>query len=195
MRFRLATLFVTLLFATVCGGCATSAQKKNPVDREMSRYGPPLCTQQDVSPLSMSIQTCVQNSLPNQQGFGPNTLPDYMQMRNPYVVTVVNTPKGTFSNPLMWNVEISRNGEVVAERKFSAAEAAVQTQPEEGSRVQIRSAIPLGEGGKLEPGTYEFRYSTPQGKELGTTTIEVPAKGETQQNNEQNTDQDNTPQQ
>jgi hypothetical protein len=132
---------------------------------EYARRGPPQCSQQDYGALNMSIRTCVQD-------FGPTTLPEAAQMRNPYVVTVVDTPQGKFSNPLIWSMEVERDGEVIIDRRFSDEGADVQTEAI-GERVEIRSAVPLTGEGELEPGTYEIRYRTEEGEEVGTSTIVV----------------------
>lgn len=150
-----------VLLAAGVAACATSNEAGD--DQKYARRGPPQCSEQDLSALNMNIRTCV-------QPFGPTTLPEEMRMRNPYVVTVVNTPQGTFSNPAIWTMEVRRDGELIVERTFTETEAAIER---EGSFVEFRQAVPLTEQGELEPGTYEIRYRTEDGDELGTTTIEV----------------------
>lgn len=191
MGIRYLAVAAVATLSCALGACATSAQKNDPVAREMSRGGPPPCTRQDVGPLNISIETCVQYAGLGQEGFGPNTLPVEMNMRYPYVVTVVDTPKGKFSNPLIWSVEVSRDGEPLVEQQFGAEEAAVETQSE-GERVEIRSAIPLSEEGELVPGTYQFRYRTESGEEVGTTTVEVP-ESDAQQDSQPESEQDSQP--
>ncbi|QDG50400.1 hypothetical protein FIV42_06530 [Persicimonas caeni] len=157
----------TLLLTAGLTACATSPDTGD--DERYARRGPPQCSEQDLSAFNMNIRTCV-------QPFGPTTLPEEARFRNPYVVTVVNTPAGTFSNPTAWTVEVRRDGELIVERAFTETEAAIER---ESSFVEFRSAVPLTEEGELEPGTYEIRYRDEQGEDIGTTTIEVPpADGE-----------------
>jgi hypothetical protein len=157
--------FSSLMAMSACASSPEGAAEVEP--DEYARRGPPQCMQQDYSALNMSIRTCVQD-------FGPTTaLPEEARMRNPYVVTIVDTPKGKFSNPLIWFLEVERDGEVIIDRRFSDVEGAdIQTEAV-GERVEIRSAVPLSEEGELEPGTYDIRYRTEDGEEVGTTTIVV----------------------
>lgn len=159
-------LFSALLLAASLPACATSPDTGD--DERYARRGPPQCSEQDLSAFNMNIRTCV-------QPFGPTTLPEEMRMRNPYVVTVVNTPAGTFSNPTAWTVEVRRDGELLVERAFTESESAIE---QDESLVEFRTAVPLTPAGELEPGTYEIRYRSVEGDEIGTTTIEVPETGE-----------------
>ncbi len=168
MRHLLAA--ATLLLTAGLVACATgSGADEDPEERYASK-GPPQCSEQDISAFDMNIRTCV-------QPFGPTTLPEEMRMRDPFVVTVVRTPQGTFSNPTAWTMEVRRDGELIVERAFTDnTEARVEP---EGSMVEFRQAVPLTDEGELEPGTYEIRYRSVEGDELGTTTIEVePTEGQ-----------------
>lgn len=160
--FWLSALLLTLGLPA----CATSSDTN--AEERYAQRGPPQCSEQDLSAFKMSIRTCV-------QPFGPATLPEEARMRNPYVVTVVNTPAGTYSNPAAWTVEVRRDGELIVERAFTESESAIE---QDDSLVEFRTAVPLTPDGDLEAGTYEIRYRSVEGDEIGTTTIEVPASGE-----------------
>jgi hypothetical protein len=160
MKTRLAVLLSLLVAASLVAGCATSGDSR---DRELRDEGPPQCVRQDLMAFNSTIRTCVQS-------FGPSTLPEEMQPRNPHVVTVVDTPRGQFSYPLTWSMEVRRDGELVVEREFAEGDTAVE---EGDDRLEIRSALPLAEDEELVPGIYEFRYRTSEGEDVGTTTIEV----------------------
>jgi predicted small secreted protein len=170
MQVRHLCAIVLVSAATAFAGCTTGEGIAEDEDEGLAQRGPPQCTQRDYSALNMSIRTCVQD-------FGPATLPEEAQMRNPYVVTVVDTPQGKFSNPLIWSLEVERDGELVIDRRFNDEGSDVQTEAI-GERVEIRSAVPLTAEGELEPGTYEIRYRTDDGDEVGTTTITVEPKQE-----------------
>ena len=161
-RLYLSAL-LTLIASVALVACATGSQAEGD-DEQQARGGPPRCTMQDIGPAgNVRVQTCV-------EPYGPETLPEEMQPRHPYVVTVVDTPYGTFSNPLRWSFELIRDGEVVFTRDFEESETTVERT---GDRTQIRSTVPLPEQVEIEPGIYEFRYLDSEAGELGTTTIEV----------------------
>lgn len=184
MNLRTLRHVLFFLAALSLVGCASSKDEQRDIDveRELARGGPPQCTVQDLGATNLSIQTCVQN-------YAPETLLEEARMRNPYVVTVIDTPAGKFSNPTMWSVEVVRDGQVLVERQFGAEAAAVETG-EEGERVEIRSAVPLPEEGELAPGTYQIRYRVLEEGEVGETTIEVGPLREDATDGRQETDEE-----
>ncbi|MFW5967809.1 MAG: hypothetical protein ACOCV2_09840, partial [Persicimonas sp.] len=128
-----------------------------------------------------SVQTCVRE-------FGPSTLPDEMQLRQPHAVTTLRTPEGRYSNPLTWSVEITRDGEFLVEREFGEDDTVVEEGEEE---TEIQSVVPFEDDEEIEPGVYEFRYEQEDEGEVGTTTIEVaplPEDGEANEDDEANDD-------
>lgn len=166
MRTHLLSATTSLLVLIFAGACATGDDDRRE-EREQQR--PADCVEQDFSGINSSVQTCVRD-------FGPRTLPDEMQMRQPHAVTTLRTPQGRISNPLSWSVEVTRDGEFVVEREFGEDDTVV----EEGEEAaEIQSVVPLEDGEEVEPGVYEFRYEQEDEGEVGTTTIEVaPMPGE-----------------
>lgn len=159
MSTHLLTAATTLLVVTLLGACATDNNERS----ERERQRPADCVEQDFSAINSSVRTCVRD-------FGPNALPDEMQMRQPHAVTTLRTPEGRYSNPLTWSVEVSRDGEFLIEREFGEDDTVVE-EGEEGTEIQ--SVLPFEDDEEIEPGVYEFRYQVEDEGEVGTTTIEV----------------------
>lgn len=168
---HLLSLILLTFAASTLTACATGNDgPRDPLEDEIADRGPSQCVRQDIGPMNSTIVSCVQD-------FGPSTLPEEMQMRNPHVVSVIETPGGSFGNPLTWSMEVRRDGELIIEREFGEDDAVVE---EEEGRAEIRSAVPLNEEEQLVPGIYEFRYLQDEQGEVGTTTIEIepPEEGE-----------------
>ncbi len=183
----LLSLTLLVFAASSITACATGNDgPRDPLEDEIAERGPSQCVQQDIGPMNSTIVSCVQD-------FGPSTLPEEMQMRNPHVVSVIETPRGSFGNPLTWSMEVRRDGELIIEREFGEDDAVVE---EEEGRAEIRSAVPLNEEDEqLVPGIYEFRYLQDEQGEVGTTTIEVepPEEGEQEEQEEQQEQEEQAP--
>lgn len=152
-----------LIVVGLIAGCATGQSGQGPAGERASEDRN--CVERDAATPGVRIRTCLQVT-------APESLPDEMRRQGPWVVTVVETPAGTFSNPLAWTLEVQRDGQVVARQAFSAPEATVEAV-EEGEELEIRASTPIGAGVSIEPGTYRFRYQQ-QGEEIGTTEMDVP---------------------
>ncbi|MBA2664009.1 MAG: hypothetical protein H0U74_17095 [Bradymonadaceae bacterium] len=160
-----ALLTLCLLTLSLLAACAPPNAPR-PALAEVSDQN---CVQDQMLAGRIVFRTCLVSS-PHPTGMRDD------QEYRPQIATVVRSPAGAFGNPMIWTVEVRRNGELVMRRALDDLDLQVL---EHQDSLEIESVAPLGGMREMEPGRYVVTYSRNDGSnESVSHTIVIEDEGE-----------------